>query len=99
MMQRRKRVYLPRNDSAPRIGTSRGVVPTHKYTIGQTVRFVSGPVDHASREMQKSVFAAAFVISRLLPDSGFEHQYRVKNTATGHERVAGEGEISPVDGE
>jgi len=99
MMQRRKRIYGLRTESAARIGNTRGLVPAHKYTIGQTVRFVSGPVDHASREMQKSVFAAAFVISRLLPNSGFEHQYRVKNTATGHERVAGEGEISPVEGD
>ena len=42
--------------------------------------------------MEKSMFAATFIITQSLPVSGVELQYRVKNTVTGHERVAAEGE-------
>ena len=50
-----------------------------------------------SREVEKSLFGSPFEISRLLPSAGDEFQYRVKNIATGQERVVSEGDIVPFD--
>jgi hypothetical protein len=63
---------------------------THRYEVGQTVRFIK-----ASRGM--GVAGASgdnFRVVRLLPEYQGNNQYRVKSTSDGHERVVGEGEIS-----
>lgn len=69
----------------------------HKYEVGQQVRYFLGATGRLSREVEKSLSGSSFEISRLLPSSGAEFQYRVKNTTTGQERVVSEGDISPVE--
>ena len=94
----RQRIYNRRTTSAgTEAGPRRAVVPGHKYKVGQEVRYLRSPGERASREIEKSLFAASFTVSRLLPASGAELQYRLKNTATGQERIASEAEISPVE--
>src|SRR4051812_46811347 len=71
----------------------RAAVAEHKYKVGQEVRFLRNPSGRLTREVEQSFFAASFEISRLLPVSAAEAQYRVKNRVTGQERVAAETEI------
>jgi hypothetical protein len=70
--------------------------PQHKFRVGQEVRYLRGAADRVSREMEKSLFSGPFEVSRLLPASGIEFQYRLKNLATGQERIASEAEIALV---
>ncbi len=71
----------------------RSSVSDHKYKVGQEVRFLRKPAGRLTREVEQSFFSSSFEISRLLPISEAEAQYRVKNRATGQERVAAETEI------
>jgi hypothetical protein len=58
----------------------------HKFRVGQAVEFFPDPgVDRASR--------GRYTIVRLLPLEGNTPQYRVKNTADGHERMARETQL------
>jgi hypothetical protein len=58
----------------------------HKFRVGQAVEFFPDPgVDRASR--------GRYTIVRLLPLEGSIPQYRVKNTADGHERMARENQL------
>lgn len=63
---------------------------THKYRVGQTVRFV--------KESRSGGLAGNpsgnFRVVRLLPDYLGTNQYRIESTSDGHERVVGEGEIA-----
>jgi hypothetical protein len=60
----------------------------HKFRVGQAVEFFPDPgVDRASR--------GRYTIVRLLPLEGNTPQYRVKNTADGHERMARETQLGP----
>ena len=55
----------------------------HKFCIGQAVEFFPDPgVDRGSR--------GPYTIVRLLPLEGGTPQYRLKNAADGHERMARE---------
>jgi len=74
----------------------RSIVAEHKYKVGQEVRFLRNPAGRLTREVEQSFFASSFEISRLLPSSDAEAQYRVKNRATGQERVAAETELTLV---
>jgi hypothetical protein len=62
------------------------VLKSHKFTIGQTVRYIAGPLNRASAE-------GSFQIVKLLPPDGDEHQYRIKNTEEAFERVAKESQL------
>jgi len=87
------RRYYGRSQAArpnPRIAAPQ---PQHKYKVGQEVRYLRGPSVRLTREVEKSLFMASFEVSRLLPASGTEFQYRLKNLTTGQERIAGEAEI------
>jgi hypothetical protein len=60
----------------------------HRFRVGQAVEFFPDPgVDRASR--------GRYTIVRLLPLEGSTPQYRVKNTADGHERLARETQLGP----
>lgn len=62
---------------------------THRYRIGQTVRFAK-----ASRGTGLGGTPdGSFQVVRLLPEYLGTYQYRVKSTSDGHERVVAEGEI------
>lgn len=67
--------------------------PAHKFKVGQQVRFIRSAPQKLSKEVEQSLFAASFEINRLLPAVGTVFQYRVRNLATGQERVADEAEI------
>lgn len=68
---------------------ARGPSPmkTHKFAVGQTVRFSPG--------VQSPVAArGSYTIVRLLPAEANDHQYRIKSTLDGHERVVKESQLS-----
>jgi hypothetical protein len=63
-----------------------GVLKSHKFTVGQTVRYIAGPLNRATAD-------GTFKIVKLLPPDGDEHQYRIKNTEEAFERVAKESQL------
>ncbi len=67
-----------------------------KFNLGQSVVRV-GP-SRSLGEMKTRVDGAEqFIISRLLPMTGFNYQYRIKAHLTGRERVALEDELTFAD--
>jgi hypothetical protein len=62
------------------------VLKMHKFTLGQTVRYIAGPLNRATAD-------GTFKIMKLLPPEGDEHQYRIKNTEEAFERVAKESQL------
>jgi hypothetical protein len=62
------------------------VLKSHKFTVGQTVRYMAGPLNRATAD-------GSFKIMKLLPLEGDEHQYRIKNTEEAFERVAKESQL------
>jgi hypothetical protein len=66
------------------------MIDTHRYRVGQTVRFVKA----ASGTGIGGTPDGSFEVVRLLPEYLGTYQYRVKSTGDGHERVVGEGEIA-----
>jgi hypothetical protein len=62
------------------------VLKSHKYALGQTVRFIAGPLN-------RSAASGTFKIVKLLPPEGDEHQYRIKSTDEAFERVAKESQL------
>lgn len=59
-----------------------------KFTIGESVRF-------QAPAMLRSHYQDGFTITRVLPFESGEHQYRIKNAAEAHERVALESQLAP----
>ena len=62
------------------------LLQTHKYMIGQSVRYSAGPFTRIGAD-------AAFKVVRLMPPDGGEHQYRIKSTGEAFERVAKESQL------
>ncbi|GAA0590982.1 hypothetical protein [Caenispirillum bisanense] len=58
----------------------------HKFQIGQNLVYTPGPYDH-----QKG--AGVFEVTRLLPATGDEYQYRIKSPDSGQERVVRESQL------
>ena len=63
---------------------------SHVYSIGQKVSFDRRIGTYLKR-------AGVFTITKLLPPSGAELQYRVKSDGEAHERVASEHELHVVE--
>jgi hypothetical protein len=61
-------------------------VSNHKFKIGQTVHYTSGPYGAASA-------SNVYKVTRLLPPQGDDDQYRIKNADEPHERVVKESQI------
>jgi hypothetical protein len=61
---------------------------THKFTVGQTVRF------SPDRNQDGSGGRGSFKIIRLLPETASVFQYRVKSQLDGHERVVREDQLA-----
>ena len=61
---------------------------THRYAIGQTVRF-------RPRLAGGAVFGG-YEILRLLPEEEGEPRYRIKSVRESHERVANESQLERV---
>jgi len=62
------------------------VLKTHKYSIGQNVRYTAGPFTRAGSN-------GSFTVVKLLPTEGDEHQYRIKSHGEAFERVAKESQL------
>jgi hypothetical protein len=82
-------VSVMRNDnqsSQKRVGDGRRrVLKTHKYSIGQTVRYTAGPARFGA--------SGSFKVVKLLPSDGDEQQYRIKSVGEAFERVAKESQL------
>jgi hypothetical protein len=64
----------------------RALLRTHKYSIGQNVRYTSGPFGRFGA-------SGSFKIVKLLPPDGDEQQYRIKSAGEAFERVAKESQL------
>jgi hypothetical protein len=62
------------------------VLKSHRYTLGQTVRYIAGPFSRVNGN-------GTFKIVKLLPPEGDEHQYRIKSAGEAFERVAKESQL------
>jgi hypothetical protein len=75
------------NGEGRRIGDGRrSLLKTHKYSIGQSVRYTAGPFGRFGA-------SGSFKIVKLLPPEGDEQQYRIKSTGEAFERVAKESQL------
>lgn len=63
------------------------VLKTHKYSVGQNVRYTVGPFGRLGAG------GSSFKVVKLLPLEGDEHQYRIKSTGEAFERVAKESQL------
>jgi hypothetical protein len=64
-------------------------VSDHKFKVGQTVHYQSGPYGSVQR-------GDVFKIVQRLPPQGGDYQYRIKSNRKPHDRVAKEGELERV---
>ena len=62
---------------------------SHKYSVGQLV--------HAAGTQFADRTSGIYEVIRLMPEYDGEPSYRIKNTASGIERAAGESQIRPAD--
>ena len=62
----------------------------HKFNLDQVVDY--GPKGASEFSVPRS----AYKLRKLLPERDGELQYRIKNAAEDHERVAGESELAPL---
>ena len=65
-------------------------VNNHKFKIGQSVNYTSGPFG-------AGIATGVYKITRLLPLEGNDFQYKIKSAAEPHERVAKESQLDRVD--
>ena len=63
-------------------------VHKHKFKVGQSVSFMSGPFVRGTNDI--------YTITQLLPPEGDDYQYRIKNTDEPHERVAKESQLNRI---
>jgi len=61
-------------------------VSSHRFKIGQSVNYTSGPFGVGSG-------SGVYKITQLLPPEGEDFQYKIKNAAEPHERVAKESQL------
>lgn len=59
----------------------------HKYKVGQSVSFMSGPFGRASTN-------DIYTVTQLLPFEGDDQQYRIKSANEPYERVVKESYLS-----
>ena len=62
------------------------MLKTHKYSIGQSVRYTAGPFSRFGA-------SGSFKVVRLLPSDGDEQQYRIKSAGEAFELVAKESQL------
>ena len=61
----------------------------HKFKIGQTVNFTSGPFGRGGA-------SGIYKVTQLLPPDGDDYQYRIKSADEPHERVVKESQLSRI---
>lgn len=59
----------------------------HKFKLGQSVHYVP-------HKLQATSPAGAYKITRLLPSTGRDQQYRIKNALEPYERIAQETQLT-----
>lgn len=63
-----------------------GIVSNHKFKVGQSVNYNSGPFG-ALRG------SGIYTVTQLLPPEANDYQYKIKSAAEPHERVAKESQL------
>ena len=71
------------------LGMVGGSVDKHKFKIGQTVSFTSGPFGRGGTN-------GVYKVTQLLPPEGDDNQYRIKSAAEPHERVVKESQLNRI---
>jgi len=66
-----------------------GSVDEHKFKVGQSVSFRSGPFGRGGTD-------GIYKITQLLPPEGNDYQYRIKSTNEPHERVVKESQLDRI---
>jgi hypothetical protein len=66
-----------------------GSMPEHKFKVGQSVNFTSGPFG-------RGVTTSIYKVTQLLPPEGDDYQYRIKSANEPHERVVKESQMNRV---
>jgi hypothetical protein len=64
-------------------------VPDHKFKVGQSVSFTSGPFGRGGTN-------GIYTVIQLLPAEGDDYQYRIKSAKEPHERVVKESQLDRV---
>jgi hypothetical protein len=64
-------------------------MPEHKFKIGQSVNFTSGPFGRGAA-------SSIYKVTQLLPAEGDDYQYRIKSASEPHERVVKESQMNRV---
>jgi hypothetical protein len=59
----------------------------HKFRIGQSVHFTSGPYGRGG-------VSGIYKVTQLLPPEGDDRQYRIKSASEPHERVVKESQLN-----
>jgi hypothetical protein len=68
--------------------TLEGFMPSRKFHVGQLVQLTPA--------ISRNVPGGTFEITKQLPESGGEFEYRIKSSNEPHERVARESELRSV---
>jgi hypothetical protein len=71
------------------LGMVESSMDQHKFKIGQSVSFTSGPFGRGDT-------SRSFKVMQLLPPEGDDYQYRIKSANEPHERVVKESQLSRV---
>ena len=66
-----------------------GFVHKHKFKVGQSVSFTSGPFGRGGTD-------GIYKIVQLLPSEDDDFQYRIKSAAEPHERVVKESQLNRI---
>jgi hypothetical protein len=61
----------------------------HKFKVGQSVNFTSGPFGRGGT-------SGVYKVTQLLPAEGDDYQYRIKNADEPHERVVKESQLDRI---
>ena len=72
--------YAGRNATESRVNA-------HKFKVGQTVHYASGPYGRGTA-------TGVYKVTQLLPSEGDDNQYRIKSTSEPHERVVKESQLA-----
>jgi len=77
---------VPKTNGQSRTRGEWCLLKTHKYSVGQAVRYTAGPFGRFGA-------SGSFKVVKLLPLEGDEHQYRIKSAGEAFERVAKESQL------
>ena len=66
-----------------------GSVHEHKFKVGQSVSFTSGPFGRGGTN-------GIYKVTQLLPPEGDDHPHRIKNVDEPHEQVIKESQLDRI---